>query len=355
VILAAMLLGCQRQVAAGQEKQNAVPVVVASADVKDVPVELRAVGSVQAYSTVAVKAEITGELTGVFFQDGMDVKAGDLLFTIDRRPSEAALSQAQANLARDTSQRENAAAQLERTQLLFNQGIVPKEQLDQATSSKDALDAVIQADEAAIDNAKLQLQYCTIYAPIAGRTGNLMVNKGNLVKSGDATLVTINQIQPVYVFLSVPETSLADIQKYMASGPLPVLATRPNQPPESGNVTFVDNAVDPTTGTIKLRATFPNHSETLWPGQFLDLVVTITTKRGALVVPSQAIQNGDAGQYVYVVKQDHTVQNQPVRVEMTVNGQAVIAEGLRPGDQVVTDGQSRLTPGLQVDVGSAAQ
>ena len=348
------LTACNRQAPTPPARQSGVPVTAAVVALKDVPVEVRAVGTVQAYAMVGVKAQVTGPLTSISFKDGADVNAGDLLFTIDRRPYDAMLSQAQANLARDTSQRDNAAAQLLRSQELFSQGIIPQEQLDQAKAAKTTLDAVIQADQAAIDSAKLQVQYCSIYAPLAGRVGNHLVDVGNLVQSGSATLVTINQVRPIYISFSLPETSLNEVRGYLQSGPLSAEAALPDGQREAGSVTFVNNAVDPSTGTIQLRATFANPSEALWPGQFVDIVLTMTTRKNAVVVPSQAIQTGDNGQFVFVVGKDGTANTAPVQVDFTVSGQSVVAKGLQAGDQVVIDGQSRLTPGAKVEIRNAA-
>jgi membrane fusion protein, multidrug efflux system len=349
----ASLFACNRQPPAAAPRESDVPVVAAAASLQDVPVEVRSVGTVEAFSSVTVKPQVTGPLTGISFKDGADVKAGELLFTIDRRPYDAALSQAEANLARDMSQRENAAAQLQRSQALFDQGIIPQQQLDQAKAAKSALDGTIQADQAAIESAKLEVQYCSIYAPLEGRAGNHLVDVGNLVQSGSTTLVTINKIQPIYVSFSLPETSVNELRSYLHSGPLEVQAELPNQHSESGKVTFVDNAVDPSTGTIKLRATFSNSAEALWPGQFVDVVVTLTTRRNVIVVPSQAVQTGDNGQFVFVIGKDNIASAAPIQVDFTVNGKTVIAKGLQPGDQVVIDGQSRVTPGSKVEIRKA--
>jgi multidrug efflux system membrane fusion protein len=334
----------------------AVPITAAAAMLKAVPLETSVVGAVEAYSTVAVRAQITGELKAVNFQQGEEVAAGQELFTLDRRPLEAALQQATANLERDSAQAENARVVLERYEQLVERGIVAREQRDAARTSLVALEATLAAHRAAIENASVQMQYATIRSPISGRTGALMVHAGNLVRANDQTpLVTINQVTPILVSFAFPEALLPDLRRYMARGALRVEA-RPaadEGPAAIGRITFVDNAVDQTTGTIKVKATFPNDDRALWPGQFVNVVVRLTTEREAVVVPTAAVQNGPDGQYVFVVKQDETVELRPVNVARVVGTETVIREGLTAGDTVVTDGHLRLVPGSRVTVRAA--
>jgi multidrug efflux system membrane fusion protein len=335
----------------------AVPVTATAAVSKDMPLELSVIGSVEAFSTVAVRAQITGELTSVNFRQGDDVEAGQELFTLDRRPLEGALQQATANLERDTAQAANAKVILERYEQLMQRGIVAREQRDTARTTLAALDATIAAGRAAVENAKVQLQYATIRAPISGRTGALMVNAGNLVRANDqAPLVTINQVAPIYVSFALPEASLSDLRRYMAQGSLRVEA-RPASGEGSlavGRITFVDNAVDQTTGTIKIKATFANEDRWLWPGQAVNVVVRLATETEAIVVPTVAVQTGPDGTYVFLVKADETVELRAVTIARPAGTETVIKDGLAAGDTVVTDGHLRLVPGSRVSVRSAS-
>jgi multidrug efflux system membrane fusion protein len=335
-------------------KPSAVPVVVATVQQKNVPIQLQAIGSVEPYSNVAVKTQITGELTGVFFKEGQFVKKGQLLFTLDKRPLQADLRRAEGALARDKAQAANAVVQARRYSVLWNQGVVAKEQYDTMQSNAEALQAAVRADLGAVQNAKVQLQYCTIYSPIDGRTGNLVVHQGNEVKANDVpALVTINQILPIYVTFPVPEQYLADISRYSQQNKkLAVAAAPPNStlPPATGVLSFIDNTVDSSTGTIKLKGLFTNTNRQLWPGQFVNVVLTLANQPDAIVVPSQAVQTGQQGQFVFVVKSDMTTESRPVVISRTAEGQSIVAKGLAPGEQVVTDGQMRLVPGAKVDV-----
>ena len=320
---------------------------------KTVPVEVRGIGSVEAYSTVSIKAQVAAELTAVHFQEGQDVRAGDLLFSLDRRPFEAALRQAEANLARDIAQAEQAHAQARRYVQLREEGVAAEAQTEQFEAEARALDATVQADRAAVERARLNLEYCTIRSPLDGRTGRLMVNVGNLVKaSDDPALVVINQITPIYASFALPEQYLGDVKKYMAAGTLKVEAAGRDDPARSerGRVSFVDNTVDTTTGTIRLKGVFPNAEKRLWPGQFVDVVLTLTETPNAIVVPAQALQESQAGEFVYVVKADGTVDSRPVETGQTVAGLTIVKQGLHAGEIVVTDGQLRLIPGAKVKI-----
>jgi membrane fusion protein, multidrug efflux system len=342
--------GAKGNAAAPNLMAMTVPVAIASATQKTVPVDVRVIGNVEAYSTVTVRSQVDGEVERVHFQEGQDVKADDLLFTIDSRPYVARLRQAEANLAKDAAQAKNAEAQADRYTKLFQAGIVSKDQYDQFHTNADALEASVKADKAAVESAKVDVGYCTIRSPIAGRTGNLMIHPGNVVKANDAGLVVINQITPVYVDFSVPEQYLAQIKRYTAHGKLAVRAIIPQdeQRPAVGVLSFINNNVDNATGTILLKGTFANPDRRLWPGQFVNVVLTLTAKPNAVVVPSQAVQTGQSGQYVFLVKPDQTVEMRPVTPGQTVNGETVIEKGLEPGETVVTDGQLRLFPGAKV-------
>ena len=346
--------GCSTKKAETQSRppDYSAPVTTATATLATVPIQVHAIGNVEARSTVSVKAQVAARVEKAYFTEGQDVRKGDLLFTLDRRPFDTALQQAEANLAKDQAQLENARAEADRYTKLFQEGIVSKEQYDSMRTNADALAASVRADKAAIEKAGIDLSYCTIQAPIDGRTGALLVYPGNLVKDNDAVLVVVNQIHPIYVTFSVPEQNLADIKRYRAEGPLKVEAIIPSQEqnPAQGVLTFIDNAVDTTTGTIKLKGTFENPDNRLWPGQFVNVTLTLTTQPHAVVVPSQAVQTGQAGQYVFVVQQDMTVEYRPVVAGNTIAGETVIQKGLEAGETLVTDGQLRLVPGMKVAV-----
>jgi multidrug efflux system membrane fusion protein len=334
------------------EGRAAVPVVVASVVQKNMPVQLEAVGSVEAFSTVSIRTQVTGAITQVHFKEGQDVKQGDLLFTIDTRPFEAALKQAEANLARDAAVLANAREQARRYAELVKKQYVSQEQYDQVKTNADALEGSVDADKAAIENAKVQLSYCRIYSPVTGRTGGLLVNEGNLVRTNDATaLVTINQVSPIYVTFAVPEQNLPEIRKRLSAGKLKVQALSPGEAsPEEGELSFIDNAVDRTTGTIKLKGTFGNGNRRLWPGQFVKAALKLNDHTDAIVVPSQAVQTGQTGQHVFVLKDGSAVDIRPVVISRSLNGESVVEKGLQPGEQVVTDGQFLLGPGSKVQV-----
>lgn len=337
---------------------GAVPVTVAKVVQKSMPIEIHVIGTAEAYSTVSIRSQITGELTSVNFKEGDDVKAGQVLFTLDRRPLEAALQQAQATLAKDEAQAANARTVAKRQQDLAARGIVARADLETATSTAAALEATVGADRAAVENAKVQLDYATIRAPISGRTGALMVHEGNLVRANDTqALVVINQVTPINVSFGIPEARLPEFKRYMALGSLKVEAAPPTdeEPPSVGRISFVDNNVDPSTGTIKIKGTFPNADRRLWPGQFVNVTVRLTEDPNAIVVPSVAVQPGQNGQFVFVVKSDQTVELRNVKVARTSGDETVVAEGVAPGDTVVTDGQLRLVNGSHITIKSGAE
>jgi len=354
LLLAVFSSACSKE-KSGKPTSAPLPVTVGTTIQKTVPVQLRAIGNVQAYSTVSVKSKVGGELVRVHFTEGQDVKKGELLFTIDPRPYEAALKQAEANLERNLALAKNAQEDVRRYEFLIQKGVVARQQYEKFRTDSDALEATVLADRAAVENAKIQLGYCSIHSPIDGRTGSLIIQQGNIIKAEDINLVVINQVIPIYVAFSIPEQFLPEIKKYMASGKLQVEAIVPmnEERPERGVITFIDNTVDINTGTIRLKGTFANHQEKLWPGQFVNLVLTLTTEPNAIVVPSQAIQTGQEGQYVFVVKQDLTVESRPVVAGRTVNGETVVQKGLRADEKVVTDGQLRLYPGAKVEINTS--
>jgi multidrug efflux system membrane fusion protein len=354
LLLAVLSSACSKEKSA-KPTSAPLPVTVGTTIQKTVPVQLRAIGNVQAYSTVSVKSKVGGEIVRVYFTEGQEVKKGELLFMIDPRPYEAALKQAEANLERNLALAKNAQEDVRRYEFLIQKGVVARQQYEKFRTDSDALEATVLADRAAVENAKIQLEYCSIRSSIDGRTGSLIVQQGNIIKAEDINLVVINQIIPIYVAFSIPEQFLPEIKKYMASGKLQVEAIVPmnEERPERGVITFIDNTVDINTGTIRLKGTFANREKKLWPGQFVNLVLTLTTEPNAIVVPSQAIQTGQEGQYVFVVKQDLTVESRPVVAGRTVNGETVVQKGLRADEKVVTDGQLRLYPGAKVEINTS--
>ncbi|HKV38437.1 MAG TPA: efflux RND transporter periplasmic adaptor subunit [Blastocatellia bacterium] len=383
--LTALIVGCSKD--PPKPPPAPAPVTVSTVVEKDMPVELHAIGNVQPYSTVPVKSQINGEIFTVNFKEGQDVKSGDLLFVLDPRPFEAALKQAEANMARDSALEKQYRANLVRDQAqakyaeaesnryanLIEEGVVTKEVFEDKRSASDALNATVKADQAAIENsvaamgadkasienAKVQLGYCYIKAPMNGTLGGQIAYKGTMVKANDTTsLVTINQIMPTYVSFSVPQENLPAIRKYMADGELKVEAilqpstALPGKDSERrlGKLSFFDNTVDQATGTILLKATFANADKVLWPGQFVNVVLTLTSRPNAIVAPARAVQIGQQGQFVYVVKPDMTVESRPVVLGKGTDTEAVIDRGLSAGERVVTDGQLRLVPGAKVEI-----
>lgn len=359
--------------------------VVAAAALRDVPIEIQVVGNVEAYATISVRAQVSGQLTAVNFRDGDYVRKGDLLFSIDPRQIEgqlvqaeanlarstAQLAQAQANLARDTAQERNAARIAERYTALAADGVFSREQAQQAQATADALaqslsadqaaiksaEAQIAADQASISNIRLQKSFTAVIAPVDGRTGNIIQRQGNIVTANNTELAMIHQIEPIYVSFAVPEARLSEVKRYFdQGGRLPVIARAQDGSgaAEYGDLAFIDNAVDTTTGTIRLRGQFQNKGRNLWPGQFANVTLQLTTRRGTVVVPNQAVQTGQDGTFVYVVGDGGTVDFRPVKVGPRVDLDMVIEEGLRPGEIVVTEGQLRLQPGSRVQTREAA-
>jgi multidrug efflux system membrane fusion protein len=334
-----------------------VPVSVAAALQRDVPFKIGAIGNVEPYSTVAVKARVDGQILEVGFREGQQVSKGQVLFRIDPRPFEAALKQAEANARRDAAARDQAASQAKRYKELLDKNFVSTEAYAQFATNAQTADAVARASQAALENARLNLAYCTIVSPIDGYTGRVLLQAGNLVKANDSNpLVIINQVRPIYVTFSVPEQQLPEIRKYRAAGQLPVEATAPGteKPLAGGRLVFVDNAVDPATGTIKLRAQFENRDLALWPGQFVQVSLRLFEEAGAILVPATAVQTGPDGQYVYVIDAGATARVRPVTVERS-EGDFSVVKGVKAGERVVTSGALRLVPGAKVRVRAPAE
>jgi multidrug efflux system membrane fusion protein len=337
----------------GQGNAAPVPVQVAQARTEDVPVEIRAIGNVQAYSTVAIRSQITGPIMQVHFREGQEVKVGDLLFTIDPRPWEALVNQAQANAKRDEANLLSARLEFMRTSNLFISKIASQDDFDKAEAAFRSLEATVLSDNAAISNAQVSLDYTSIRSPVDGRTGSLAVKAGNVVKAPDDVLVTITQIRPIYVGFAVPERQLPTIRQRAREAVLLVKAFAPGETNNIaiGELTFIDNTVDTNTGTIFLKGTFANTNDVLWPGQFVQTSLTVNTLTQATLVPAQAVQMGQNGEYIFVVKPDSTVE---VRTNIVTGGsyegQTVIISGVQPDETIVTDGQLKLTPGAKVAV-----
>jgi membrane fusion protein, multidrug efflux system len=336
----------------------AVPVTTASVVTKSVPMRLVAVGNVEAYTTVSVKARVDGQIVAVRFKEGDEVRQNAVLFEIDARPYLAALKQAQANQGKDKALLDRAIEQEKRYRDLLAKNFISNDAYEQVRTNVETAKATYDGDEAAIENAKLSLDYCTIRSPVTGYAGKILIQQGNLVKANDVSpLVTINQIVPIFATFSVPEQSLSAVREYQSKGALKVVATVPNsgKAPATGKISFIDNSADPTTGTIKLKAEFPNTDKVLWPGQFVNVVLNLYEQADAIVAPNTAVQNGPNGQYVFVVKPDMTVELRNIKVSRAEGNDTVVASGLAPGEQVVTVGQLRLAPGMKVTVGKTAQ
>jgi len=379
ITLAGLLAGCGSESPQAGTRQ-AAPVSVATVEQKSMPLEIRVIGAAEAYSTVTVKPQVGGQLVEVTFREGDDVQRGQVLFRVNPRPFEEALKQAEASLARNEAQKKQAEAALVRDQAqaknaqadarrygsLHEQGIIAQELYDRMRTNAEALEAAVdanraaienaeaamRADRAAIDIARIQLGYCTIRSPLDGRAGRLLVHNGNVVKVNESELVVINQIAPIHVSFAVPEQHLGQIKSYMARAPLSVRASPAEAADsvESGALSFIDNAVDRATGTIGLKARFANAGRRLWPGQFVNVVLTLATEQNAVVIPKKAVQTGQTGEFVYVVKSDMTAESRPVVLTRTVQDEAIVASGLKPGEKVVTDGQMRLAPGAPVEI-----
>jgi multidrug efflux system membrane fusion protein len=351
--LAAAAFACRK--ASPAPAAETVPVRVGTVVQKALPIQIRNVGTVQPYNTVAVRALVGGEVLQVHFGEGQAVKKGDLLFSIDPRPYQAALAQAEGALARDRAQLANALADVRRYEDLVKKDYVTAQQYDSVKANAEAFGATVHADEAGVAKARLDLSYCSIRSPLDGRTGSVMVKAGNSVKENDVVLVTINQVAPIYVSVAVPERELPEVRRRQSEHPLAVDAedASSGKALARGELTFIDNTVDRTTGTITVKATFPNLDNVLWPGEFVNAVVTLATEPNAIIAPAGAVQNGQQGSYAYVVKADDTVESRPVTPGRLVADGTVIEKGLTAGERVVTDGQLRLRPGAKVEIQAA--
>jgi len=359
ISLACLLLlsaGCsgnkEKEAKNGQKKKSTVMVSVAASGKKTLPLEIAATGHVEAQAKVEVRSQVTGTIKTVHFKEGDEVKAGELLFTIDPRPFAANLAKAEADLAKDKAELENARREAGRYALAAQKGSVSLEQADQAATRVATLAATVQADQAGADSARLELEYCSIRAPFAGRLGELHNDQGNLIKANaDSPMVTLNQTNPILAAFTVPGQHLQDIFHYRASGDLKVLATdvQAADKPIIGTLVFIDNTVDPTTGVIRIKARFANTEKRLWPGQLIDVRLHLAERPDCVVVPSQAIQVGQKGPYVYVVKQDQSVEYRLVTPGMLHQGETVVEAGLQAGERVVTDGQMQLIDGAKIE------
>lgn len=354
-LLAALALAGCKQAAPKPTALPPVPVTVARVTTANVPTRLQAIGAVQAVATVAVKSLVGGQLQRVGFSQGDEVHKGQVLFTIDPQPYKAALAQSEANLARDLANDNQAQTEAKRYADLAHQGIVSAEQSEQLQSAAAADDSVVNADRAAVDTAKLNLSYCTITSPIDGRTGSLLVQAGNVIQPNATVMVTINQIAPIYVSFSVPEQYLIELKRANGASagdhPLTVVASaQGDASSETGQLSFINNSIDSSTGTIQLMATFPNAGQRLWPGEYVNAEITLSVANNATVVPTTAVLTGQNDMYVYVVNSDGTVQSRPVTTATALNGITVVSKGLAPGETVVTDGQLALFNGAKVMV-----
>jgi len=351
------LSGCTKkeQAQAAGGGRPPAPVVVASVEQRDIPVQISAIGNVEAYQTVQIRSQVNGQIQKVLFREGEDVRQGQELFQLDKRPFQADLEKAIGQMKHDQAQSENSRIQAERYSGLEQQGIVSHEQAEQIRAQSKADASAVEADKAAVDAARVQLQYTDIAAPIDARAGVLMINLGNLVKANDTPfLVQLNQVTPIYVTFSVPEAHLDQIRRYFASGQLKVQAYPKGQSatPALGRLSFIDNGVDTTTGTFKLKATFQNKDRRLWPGEFVDVALELSTQENAIVVPTKAIQTGQQGEYVYVVRTDSTAESRPVKTAGVYQNVTLVSDGLSAGERVIVNGQLRVAPNAKVVVQS---
>jgi multidrug efflux system membrane fusion protein len=336
----------------------AIPVSVAAAQRRDVPIYLTGLGTVQAFNTVTVKTRVDGELVKVAFTEGQDVKAGDLLAQIDPRPFQAAYDQAVAKKVQDEANLANAKLDLQRFSDLATRSFAPKQQVDTQRATVTQLKAQIRGDQAAIDSAQTQLDYTTITSPLTGRTGIRLVDQGNIVHATDATgLVVVTQLQPISVVFTLPESELASVQSALKSGPVRIFAMDRDSDEQlaEGTIAVLDNQIAQTTGTMRIKGTFPNNDGALWPGEYLNIRLLARTAPNVVTVPSSALQRGQNGYYAYVVKPDSTVETRPLKVGQVSDGVAIVDDGVAAGEQVVTAGQYRLLPGARVEVSSPAK
>jgi multidrug efflux system membrane fusion protein len=341
----------------GGKGGGAIPVTVAPALQQSIPVRLNTIGNVEPSSTVQLKARVDGQITTVNFKEGQEVRKGDVLFRIDARPFDAALKQAEANALRDAAARDQARSQERRYQELLQKNFISKEAYAQIATNAQTAEATAKASQAVLENARLNLEYCTISAPINGFVGKVLLQVGNLVKANDVSpLVVINQVRPIYVSFAAPEQALPEIRKHMSGAPLVVEVSSSGEakPIAEGRLVFVDNAVDPSTGTIRLRGEFENRSASLWPGQFVNVSLRLFEQDDAIIIPSRALQTGPVGQYVYVIKPDMTAELRKVAVQRS-EGESSVVKGIAKDERVVTRGALRLAPGARVEIRTAAE
>ena len=362
--LALAIIGCKsktpeasggKQVKGGEKTAaRPVPVTADVAKLKDIPLEIKTIGNAESFATVSIKARVSGELQKVHFTEGQEVTKGKLLFTIDPRPFQAALNEASARLEKDKALFSKAEDDYRRYENLLQRGSISREQFDQIRTNVSALKATIQADEAVVENARVQLGYTSIYSPISGRTGNILIDQGNMIKANDdnKSLVVIEQFQPIYVSFTAPEANLSEIMNRFNRERLSVtvLSEGSKAVPEKGILSFFDNSIDSKTGSIRLKGTFKNQNKRLWPGQFVNVALTLGDLKNVVTVPSQAVQNGANGPYVFTITPDNKVEYKPVSAGMSYNGETVIEKGVLAGEKVVTDGHLRLTPGASVEI-----
>jgi len=351
VVIWRLGLGTQAPPAAAQTSAPAIPVTVGTVAAQDVPVFLQGIGTVQAYNMVAIKSRVDGQIVKIDFREGQDVRAGDPLLQIDPRPYQAMLEQAQATKQKDEAQLVGAQADLERYAQLVPSGHQTRQSYDQQKAQVAQLQAAVKGDEAQINTAKLNLGYADIRSPIDGRLGAKLVDKGNLVRASDnAPLVTITEVKPIFVSFTLPQETLYEILENQKKAPLVVRAYGADGKKQlaEGKLTLIDNAIDQSTGTIRLKARFDNEEERLWPGAFVNTRLILSVRNGAATVPSQTVQEGPNGHYAYVIKPDDTVERRAVDVASIQDGIAVVTKGLSPGERVVVDGQYRLTNGARV-------
>src|SRR5271169_3034128 len=353
------LFGCgskqQNQAAGGAGGRPPAPVIVANVEQRDIPVQISAIGNVEAYQTVQIRSQVNGQIQKIFFKEGEDVREGQPLFQLDKRPFQADLEKAIGQMKHDQAQAENSRMQADRYSTLEKEGIVSHEQAEQLRAQAKADASAVEADKAVADAARVQLQYTDIIAPINARAGALLINLGNLVKANDTPyLLQLNQVTPIYVTFSVPEANLDRVRQRFSSGQLKVLAFPKGQAdsPAEGRLTFIDNGVDTTTGMLKLKATFQNKDRRLWPGEFVDVALELSTQKNEIVVPTKAIQTGQQGDYVYVVRTDSTAESRPVKTAGAYQNLTLIADGLKAGEQVIVNGQLRVAPNAKVVVQS---
>jgi len=355
-VMLLMVCGCTKNTGNSSKQVPPAPVLAAEVIQTNMPVEIRTFGTIESCASINVRSQISGILTNINFREGQDINKGDLLFSVDSSLQGNELKQAQAALTKDLAQEENATREAQRQDELLKKGLTSKDIYEQAKTTADSCSAIVKSDEAAVENARIMLSYCSILSPIDGRTGKHLVDRGNLVKANDTVLNTINQIKPIKVSFSVPEQNLAEISKQMTAGRLEVKVSLQDSAEwqETGFLTFIDNAVDRSTGTINLKATFDNKNGILWPGQFVLVSITLSIEENVIVVPAQAVMKGQNGTFVFVISKDQKAENRNVKTARQVNNLVVISDGLKAGEAVIVEGQQRVGSGTKVDIRNPA-